>query len=291
LPNHYYEINLLITQTKLKKIMNVKTILFLICTFSFLLSCSDDAIEDDINPLVINAKFNAIVEDVSQIIIEQYYQEQANLTDNLPSCASVSIATSGVMWTRTITFTNCTLPNGNVLNGNIIITSNNSWDIATKIVYSFDGFTHNGIQVSSEETVVEKTFESTSSQTDIHPVFKMNFRMNLILPVSLEEYRLNGTRTKEIIAGYNTPFLLSDNIYTSSTGNWNLKYLFDNSTDYATITEPLSYNPSSCSYVTSGVITYTSLASASIDFGDGTCDEFATIRIYGRTATISLDDF
>jgi hypothetical protein len=65
----------------------------------------------------------------------------------------------------------------------------------------------------------------------------------------------------------------------------------DNSTDYAIISEPLSYNPSSCSYVTSGEITYSSLASASIDFGDGSCDAFATLRIYDRTAIISLDDF
>jgi hypothetical protein len=166
--------------------MNFKTILFFVCSISLFSSCSrENSLEDDINPLVVNSKFNAIVEDVSQIIIEQYYQQQANLTD-LPGCTSLSTTTDGITWTRTITYNNYTLPNGNVLNGDIIITSNNLWDIATKIVYTFNGFTHNGIQVTTEETVVEKTFETTASQLDIHPVFKMFFRMNLILPDSLE---------------------------------------------------------------------------------------------------------
>jgi hypothetical protein len=90
--------------------------------------------------------------------------------------------------------------------------------------------------------------------------------------------------TVEWIAGFETTGK-SDNVYyLTGTG----KVVFNDTTYVKTITTPLLFD-GSCEYVKSGVVEITKNGStAIIDYGDGTCDNKATVTIDGTTEEISL---
>ncbi len=90
--------------------------------------------------------------------------------------------------------------------------------------------------------------------------------------------------TAEWIAGFETTSK-SDNVYyLTGTG----KVVLNDTSYVKTITTPLLFD-GSCEYVKSGVVEITKNGStAIIDYGDGTCDNKATVTIDGTTEEISL---
>jgi hypothetical protein len=95
--------------------------------------------------------------------------------------------------------------------------------------------------------------------------------------------RLNK-ETAEWIAGFETTGN-SDNIYYL-TGSG--KIVFNDTTYLKAITSPLLFE-GTCEYIKSGVVEITKNGStAIIDYGDGTCDNKATVTIDGTTEEISL---
>jgi hypothetical protein len=90
--------------------------------------------------------------------------------------------------------------------------------------------------------------------------------------------------TVEWIAGFETTGKLDNIYYLSGTG----KVVFNDTTYIKTITTPLLID-GSCEYVKSGVVEITKNGStAIIDYGDGPCDNKATVTIDGTTEEIGL---
>ena len=244
----------------------------------------------------VNAKIDLANDDISSIV----ENEEAATYGNSANGKTMEVAsttypivtrvpafgtppTVGQMVTKTIDYgtTGVTLANGNVLKG--IINISFVYDpTATShtINYSFQNFYHNGIEFNGN-----KTFTRTmTTGTDSHPIVTMNMDMNATFPDGRVFNRV-GTRTREITAGYNTPNIIADNIY-QVTGNWTTT--FPAGTRTSTITTPLRAE-ANCPHIVSGVITTVrDNNTATLDYGNGDCDNQATLTVNGNSTTITL---
>ena len=102
-------------------------------------------------------------------------------------------------------------------------------------------------------------------------------------------YSRTGTTVKETIEGNETPLNWEDNVFLV-TGN-SATSLANGDTVTTVITTPLRYI-TSCKlpFPVSGIVSITKNTSEGIlDFGDGNCDNLATITIDGVTKDINLE--
>ena len=248
-----------------------------------------------------SSKIDAANDDVSSIVEDQFNATQASATsktaetnnlNNLPSCATVTrnpavgvTLNPGDTVTKTIDFgtTGCPLNNGNVLKGQIVITWTYQPTAATQTInYQFVNFYHNATKIEGN-----KTFTRTMSTGTLpHPIVTMTMDMTATF-ANGDVYTRTGTRTREITAGYDTPNVLNDDIY-QVTGNWNTTFP-SGTVRYSTITSPLVYKLSCNSHFVQGVISFVqNNNTATLDYGDGTCDNLAVFTINGVAHTIVL---
>ncbi|HEU0136156.1 MAG TPA: hypothetical protein VFQ50_02595, partial [Flavobacterium sp.] len=199
----------------------MKTKILLCCAVLSLLTISCTKDEDNSNniPSVMNAeevnsntKIDNIADDVLQIAELQSnefeYTMRGNAENFLSTCATVSTVQAGNVWVRTVDFgdENCQLFTGNLVRGKIIITFDNDWSAATRTVsYAFDNFYHNNRHVQGNRTVV-KTILANG-----HPNAVINLDMTITMPNG-EIYHRTGTRVREFTEGYDTFFILTDNV-------------------------------------------------------------------------------
>ncbi len=256
----------------------------------------------------LNSKMDIANDDVSDIVEEQFdatqssaanrSAENASSTSNLPSCATVTrvpafgeIITPGTLVTKTIDFgtTGCERNNGNILKGKIIITFTYQPGANPQTInYQFDNFYHNNVKFTGNKTFTRTMTEATQTSPS-HPVVVMNMDLDATFPDGRVIHR-TGTRTREIIEGYGNADL-SDNVY-SVTGNWT--NTFPNaSVKTSTITTPLIVKMSCIQQnkplIVQGVITFQrNTRTASLDYGDGTCDNIATYTVNGNSYTIII---
>lgn len=101
-------------------------------------------------------------------------------------------------------------------------------------------------------------------------------------------YHYSGNRTYTMTAGSLTPFDITDDVYTVN-GNSSFSNSYG-STLVCNITTPL-VKPVICHNVTAGVVSfvYDQAVNGTVDFGDGSCDNQATLKIGANiTKTITL---
>ena len=247
-----------------------------------------------------NAKMDIANDDVSKVVEDQLSAEDGitgrGTTETqgfLPSCATVNrvpaIGTpivAGTLITKTIDFgtSGCPLSNGNVLKGKIIITFTfQPQALSHTINYEFVGFYHNAIMLEGNKSLTRVLSVATASSPS-HPVVTMNLDMTATFP-SGNIYHRVGTKVREIVAGYETQ-ILSDNVY-NITGNWTTT--FPNTTiQSSTITTPLVVK-FSCANIVKGVITSTRNGNtATLDYGNGDCDNLAVFTFNGVAHNIIL---
>ncbi|MCL9804747.1 hypothetical protein NAT51_04390 [Flavobacterium amniphilum] len=270
------------------KILNLLFILGLLIS-----GCSNDdslqssrITEEDITN---ERKIDASINDVDEIIEGQYLIQSgfAGRTNSesgfhLPSCATVTSVLNGTNWTLTIDFgtEGCELSNGNILKGKIIFSFTNDFETQTKVIsYTFENFYHNDVQLNGNRTLTR-----TRSNTNGNPETSFNTNLTLTLGNG-DVYTRTGTRTTEWTEGHDTPNDRSDDVHLV-TGNWSTTS--PNGTMSATITTPLK-KLGNCHYYVEGVIVFTKNDSeATLDFGDGECDNQATLTINGEIRIITL---
>lgn len=277
----------------------------------FTISCNKDKEENAItsDEAMANSKIDIASDDVSDIVEGQFDATMDNSTSgktsgienaspNLPACVSVvrtpaqgTPITAGTLVTKTITFgngtTGCAMPNGNILKGSIIISFTYQPTATSHTInYTFDNFYHNNIKFDGN-----KTFTRTlSTGTNIHPIVVMTMDMTATFPNGTILHRV-GTRTREIVAGYNTPLVFADNVY-QITGNWTTT--FPNTTvQTSTITSPLMVKMSCIAVnkplLVQGVITFVRNSHvATLDYGTGDCDNAAIFTLDGVAYPITI---
>jgi hypothetical protein len=254
----------------------------------------------------INAKIDVENDDVYNIVENQYdnvdsnalsYKNSNSEESFLSTCATITrvpafgtTPTVGQTVTKTIDFgTGCQINNGNFLSGKIIISFVYDPNATTHTVNcTFDNFKHNTRRVEGTKTFT-RTMTTATAASPSHPIWVMNMNLTITLSDGRIVTRV-GTRTSEIIAGYNTPASWTDNVY-SVTGNWTTT--FPNTVSQtSTITSPiivkLSCIPTNSS-LSKGVITFVRNShTATLDYGNGGCDNLAVFTINGTSYTIEI---
>ena len=266
-----------------------------------LFSCSSDESTADStavnsNDVALTAKIDSSLEDIDAITEDQF-SAQLSLTGRidgdrksiLPSCATITTVLTNNVWTRTIDFgtEGCTLANGNIIKGKIIISFTNDFSTSThSISYTFEGFYHNGKLIEGNKSI-SYTKKTTTLLQEIHPVLSHSIDMTITFDDG-KKYEISGNRTREMIEGYNTPMEWEDNVFLV-TGNANITKK-DGTVITCEITNPLRFEMSCHSpFPVSGtkVITIND-STATFDFGTGDCDALASLTIDGVTTEITL---
>jgi len=279
-------------------------ILFIASLFAitFFISCDSSDKTNDNNPdatandqITVDAKIDAAIDDISNITEDQYSIQQSittktetHPTSMLPACATTSWTFIDGTFTGTIDFgtEGCTLENGNVLKGKFTLSfSGNFSSTEQTISYTFDNFYHNGKKIDGNRTLT-RSKKSTDLLTAIHPVYTSAIDMT----ITFEDgsiYSRKGNRTKEFVEGYDTASWY-DNVFLVTGNETTSKPNGDTWTN--TIQTPLKY-VTACKkpYPVSGtILKVKNGVETVVDFGNGECDNLATVTINGVTTSIEL---
>ena len=203
------------------------------------------------------------------------------------SCAIVTVDTLTATKTITINFgaTNCLCNDGRNRRGSVILSFTGKYrDSLTLITVSPQNYFVNDNQVSGSKTITNKGHNAAH-----HLVYEINANMTITKANGGGTITWSSLRQREWLTGENT-LAWSDDIY-SITGTANGTTSNSNSFT-SVITSPLIRNMAiGCrKHFTQGILEHTPSGKAmrSIDYGNGACDDQATVTINGNTYTITL---
>jgi len=286
--------------------MKTKIFILGIIVLLFTVSCSKKDSSDNSSmskeEAQSSSKIDLANDDVSSIVEDQYNNINSSSFSNkngelaLSTCATITRVPSfgtalndGDQVTKTIDFgSSCILSNNNVVSGKIIISFTYHPTAASQTVnYNFDNFYHNNIKIEGNKTFT-RTMTVATATSPSHPIVVM--QMDLTATINGQSHHRVGTRTREIIAGYDTPNVFSDNVY-SITGNWTTTH--PTGTVTSTITSPLLAKMSCMNVnkplLVQGVITFNkNNHSATLDYGSGDCDNLAVYTVNGISYNIVI---
>lgn len=268
--------------------MKLKIVLSSLLTFMVFVTCTE-ATDDDPNTQPSNfsledekrsAQLDASTEASFNIVENGFVEATADDGFNsfntfFPECAMITFAPNGDgTGSVSINFgEGCTLRDGNFVQGAINITYETVNETTRNFTYTYDNFFINSIGVSGGGTAVR-----TTSNINGFPQSTATENITVDFPNS----DITGTRTATRIivwaegAGSGT---WTDNVYEID-GDWetSLSNGFNRTGEVTTtLVRELS-----CPVVGSGVIEITqNNGSASLDYGDGTCDSIAILTFNG----------
>ena len=244
-----------------------------------LVSCDKDDSQDiseegtiTVAELKVSDETDLIAEDVINIGEEVYATDEITVTskanyisDFLPDCVTITTVVTSTSKEKTIDFgEGCELPNGNVLSGIIYLSYLKDMDLATKTLsMSLENFTFNGVAVEGSASVVRtRSNDSGNPQSDAEASFSGNWPDGT-------SANFTANRTREWIEGYGSGYW-ADNVFLIS-GKGTFTGKMGNVFMKETIV-PLR-RELSCRFIVSGILEITrNDATASLDFGDGSCD-------------------
>ncbi|WP_422859190.1 hypothetical protein ACOKFD_18075 [Flagellimonas sp. S174] len=213
-----------------------------------------------------------ISEEVSTIAEDVYAADEISLTaksdytsDYLPDCVTITTVVTDTTREKTINFGDgCELPNGNILSGIINLSYAKDMEAASKsIVLTLESFTFNGVAVEGSADILR-----VRSNDNGNPQGTVNVTFEATWPNG-DSASFTGTRTREWIEGFGSGFW-GDNVflitgkrtYIGRLGNVYMKEVIS----------PLR-RELACRFIVSGVLEISrNDNTASLDFGDGSCD-------------------
>ncbi|WP_075341724.1 hypothetical protein [Tenacibaculum agarivorans] len=201
---------------------------------------------------------------------------------SIADCVTRTVEIDEVNQTITVTLDfgeGCVGPRGREFAGKIVIVYTRVDESFSKEV-TFDGFSVDGNQIEGSKSVV-KVKENAEGNKE-----KTRSIAITVTLVSGEVVSMEGTRTYEKTEGDETR-TKGDDVYLIS-GNWEFVNK-DGETFAGDIKEKLR-REFACRYIVSGVTEITKNGEVyTLDFGDGTCDNVATVtNAAGETREISL---
>ncbi|MEX0315886.1 MAG: hypothetical protein AB3N18_17030 [Allomuricauda sp.] len=214
---------------------------------------------------MISEEVTAIAEDVYASDEITFISKIPHRSDFLPDCVTITTVITDTTKEKTIDFgEGCELPNGNVLSGIINLSYAKDMDSATKTLeLSLENFTFNGVAIEGSANILrERSNENENPQSTANASFVATWSDG-------DTASFEGTRIREWIEGYGSGFW-GDNVflitgkrtYVGREGNMFVKEII----------EPLR-REMACRFIVSGVLEITrNDNTASLDFGDGTCD-------------------
>ncbi len=205
-------------------------------------------------------------------------------------CATVTLDSSAAP-SRTITVnfgtTNCTCSDGRNRRGSLIITFTGHYrdSGSVKTITPVNYF------VNDNQITGTKTITNNGHNAANHLVYSIYANIQVIKANGAGTIMWQSTRQREWLLGEATPFNWLDDKY-SVTGN--ASGATANGNAFTSIITTALIKDMTCSanrkHFVSGVITHTpsGKATRTIDFGNGTCDDQATVTINGNTYNITL---
>ena len=265
---------------------------FLMAAFFMLSSCKKDnvATDNDFSASRDDAFAEATYDNVTNIADEAYslktngnYKSSDNIF--LGDCATVTLDTTVFPRVLTIDFgdTNCLGNDGRYRRGKIIVTfTGRYWYPGTIITTTFDEYYVNDNQVEGTKVVTNNGFNAEGNMN-------WDIAVNGLITLANGEGTItwNSQRNREWIEGITTPYNRWDNIYLI-TGDAHGQRA--NGLHWTrVITSPLRVELA-CRFIVSGTVEIKPEGKALriLDFGDGSCDNEATVTINGNVYTIYL---
>ena len=263
-----------------KRINGIKLFSTLLLVSFLIVSCnkeeSSEIVQEeqafDVAELKASDESELISEEVLNIAEDIYATDEIMETsksfyssDYLPDCVTITTVVTSTTKEKTIDFgEGCELPNGNILGGIIYLSYLKDMDLAVKTLsLNLENFVFNGVSVEGSASVERMRSNANGNpQADAVASFSGEWPDG-------STASFTGNRTREWIEGFGTGFW-GDNVflisgkgtYTGKLGNVFMK---------ETIT-PLR-RELSCRFIVSGILEISrNDATASLDFGDGSCD-------------------
>ena len=246
-------------------------------------ACNKDANEDsDISQPAFETEANNLSDEIEKSADVVTF-DRSDGENMIPQCATVTVThPEGTPFPKVVTIdygeVNCQVRPHVWKRGKIIISISDSIvSLNAQRVVTFDGFYINDHAVSGSRVLT-----NLGSNSDGLLVFDINNNF------SVGEWARQATGTKTWVEGFNSNdyadnvFLLDGSSSTTRPGGLLIN---------RTITEPLRVDRA-CGYITEGILAIQWNGNSSIiDFGDGTCDDAATITFNGEVYEIDLDDY
>jgi len=194
-------------------------------------------------------------------------------------CATVTRDTTTTPRTITIDYgtTNCLCADGRFRRGVVVISyTGQRRQAGSSFSVAFTNYFVN-------DHAVTGSVSGSHSLNNGNPLLSRTSTLLLVSPTN-DSMQRTATRSIEMIAGYSTP-VRSDDVFLISGSSSSTR---NGLTSSQTITTPLRKEVS-CNWLVSGVMTTTrGNNSRTIDFGNGSCDNQATVTVNGITRTITL---
>lgn len=229
-------------------------------------------------------------DNVSGITDEAYDLSKFNFKSTegrvyLSDCATVTLDTTVFPRKLTIDFgsENCLCNDGKYRRGKIIVTFTGRYRApGTIITTTFEDFFVNDNQLEGTKVVTNQGLNDSG-----HMYWTMDTDGKITLANDSGTIQWNAQRQREWYAGYDTPRDRWDDIYmvTGTASGTRL-----NGVSWTrTITKPLEHKLA-CRFIVSGTMSIQpeGYAERILDFGDGECDNLATVTVNGETKTIHL---
>ncbi|WP_442265245.1 hypothetical protein ACSIGC_13015 [Tenacibaculum sp. ZS6-P6] len=256
-------------------IMLLGTMIFISCsdeegvTMNDSVELSTEDIQDVVIADDITSDIDNILED-DDIDFNLLSRSAGSSSSSVADCVTRTVEADTTSETLTITLDfgdNCIGPRGKELSGKIVIVYQKT-DTGYSKEVSFDNFSVDGNVIEGSKSVVKVKDNGNGNKEATHTV---NISVTL---ATGETVSLEGTRVREKIAGDDT-LTRGDDVYLIS-GNWKFVNKLGNEFT-GNITEKLR-REYACKFIVSGVTEITKNGVAyTLDFGDGTCDNIATV--------------
>jgi hypothetical protein len=265
-----------------------QTGLFLVAGMVLFTSCRRDREDSNFAVASDNAQAESYFNELKNIADEAYsgtmvlYRSAADTL--VYGCATVIRDTTASPKTITVDFgtTNCTCNDGKNRRGKVITTYTGMYrDSGTVITHTTSNY-----YVNDNQVIGTKTVTNGGHNTAGNLFYNISVSGSVVKANGGGTVTWNSTRVREWIAGAST-LIWSDDIYLiSGSANGTAS---NGETFTANITTPLR-KEIGCYHFVSGVIEVNPANHAQriIDFGNGTCDNTATLTINGNTYTINL---
>jgi hypothetical protein len=283
------------------KFLFVATLLSIV----FFVGCTTEVSDENLaaktitaDEMVVAAEIDASIDDIAMIAEDQFELPKskaakisAPIKSILPSCATVTSVLTNETWKRTIDFgtQGCTMPNGNVLKGKIIISFSRDFTTKTRTVnYTLENFYHNDKFIESSKNI---TYELKTSDllATIHPVATHLIDAKVSYPNG-KIYTRTGTRVREMVEGFLTIENWEDNVF-KIYGNHATTFPNGNSVSSTTLKTEAHVVKMSCKmpFPVAGITEMVKNGiKSTLNFGNGDCDKMATITINGVSKEIVL---
>jgi hypothetical protein len=201
----------------------------------------------------------------------------------ISKCATVTV--SGTTYPKTITIdygTGCSDGRGPTKKGKIIITISDTIANAGSV----KTVTYQDFYIDSMKVDLTSTLKNLGKNTAGNWVIAYNYTQKTVRnSATIVD---TDADTTEWVSGFTTSAKSDDVFYKTGSGSITIN---DTIAYSRTITKAL-LTDISCGYIKSGTIVLTNKTNTvTIDYGDGTCDNVATVTTNGTTETINLDSY